>query len=1635
MASSVDGDIKLNIGIDTADVRKDANNLAKSVKSVFNSYMREAKNTSSSLLSIQNQMKKYSAELVKARAEQQRLANTEVYSDAYIDMVYDLEKVNREMTAIQTTIDKLKSKQESLREVKFSQEYAEYTKQIQEAQFEIDKLIAKKEYLDMKKSMGKSVDESEYTNIANDIDIATKNMNALVEAQNKFTSADVNVETAEYRALSDQITKLQSEYDTASNKANELKGVLNSSDFQRENIGSGVNTEAYAEATNKVTGLENKLVQLATKYKEVKKESNNTGEKIKKGFNGIQSVFNKVKKSIGNITNKLKEVGRNAKEGFSEMASSAKTSFAKLIRYGFGIRALFELIKRLKQYIADAFDTLGKSIPEVGAQLAEMKNSLGQVKNSLATAFQPILTAVIPILNSLCSVLVTAMNALGNFFATLTGQSFIYKATKATSGYADSISGTGSAAKEAKKELAAYDKLVVINQDNADSGSGGGGGGATGGGFEKVATEQSNLAKMIKDAWAKSDFTDVGKTIGTKLKEGLDSIKWTNIKKKASNIGKSLATFINGGISVKGLGSSIGSTIAESLNTALTFANTFVHTLNWGELGDFIGETISSALLTFDWDLASDTISTALNGLCDTILGITGKLKKNLPTILSKVSTAIGDFIKNFPAQKIGQIIGDIVNIVSSVGVELLPHIADMATQLGKTLQSAISSIDWANVGKLIGTALDTIITSVSNFLSEIDPESIGQAISDMFKNIDIPKLLDDALTLAEDIIGALAKAIGSVDWGEVGKTIGECLSTLASHIPDLIGALGSLALAILKGLGEAILGLAKENPLGAALVGVLVAIKLTGGLGGLASTILTNLATSIGSSGAISAISGAFSSIFSAIGPIAACVGTAIIGWNIGEKYLSPVVEEGLEYLDKTFGGELAKQEAIQKTQDQLSAIAQIGVKVNSIKADMKEFGEGTKEAMDVAEKGYEDLCKQIDETYDAQHKWRGELDKINSAVKLGIISDEERYKKLKEMAENSDSVWQKTFATLITKEHEIEQATSNLGEAAKTTTQSFSGMPTDAKKAFEESKKSAEDTATATKKATEDSAKHYEDLYKTKVPASAQEAKKAVEDSTKNLSSDTKKATEDTAKHYEELYKTKVPTSAQEAKKAVETTNKELEKTSKDSAKEMAKHYEDMYKPKNTNGVTKSINSIKSATSNVAKSVSANTAKMTKSWQSMSKSVNTNMTKTAKDSAKHFTNIYGSAKTNTSKTTKELNSINKNVKLDDMVKKIKTSFSDIQKDSYNKTIKDNNSVSKNFNKASDNATTSFNKSNFTDKLNTSFKNTAENAKTHTTGSNGISAKFAEGANKSKEKFNDTNFVSWLNTKFSNVVTKANTNISGSGGLISKFGEGATKSLEKFNNDNFVNKLASKFGDVVTQASNKNTGNGGIASKFGEGASQSKDKFSTNNFVNPIGGKFGEITSKAGTEATNTSNAYGSIYTSGSPIKTIFDNIFGLKNGLTGANNPFEAIRSVGSSSARGINNSFADASKTINSNMLSAIKDTINNVLSKLAGKFGIPYIPPVSSNFTPTYLAQGGVIPPNREFLAVLGDQKQGVNIETPLDTMVQAFDTALKNNGGGGTKEPIVLTLDGKVIAQAVWDENQRRYKQTGSYMFI
>lgn len=93
----------------------------------------------------------------------------------------------------------------------------------------------------------------------------------------------------------------------------------------------------------------------------------------------------------------------------------------------------------------------------------------------------------------------------------------------------------------------------------------------------------------------------------------------------------------------------------------------------------------------------------------------------------------------------------------------------------------------------------------------------------------------------------------------------------------------------------------------------------------------------------------------------------------------------------------------------------------------------------------------------------------------------------------------------------------------------------------------------------------------------------------------------------------------------------------------------------------------------------------------------------------------------------------------------------------------------------------------------------------------------------------------------------------------------------------------------------------------------------------------------------------------------------------------------------------------------MISAVVTGINAVINALNGlSFDLPELFGgghvgfnISTLTAPQipYLAQGAVIPANREFLAVLGDQRSGTNVEAPLDTIKQAVAEVMEDLQAG------------------------------------
>ena len=133
--------------------------------------------------------------------------------------------------------------------------------------------------------------------------------------------------------------------------------------------------------------------------------------------------------------------------------------------------------------------------------------------------------------------------------------------------------------------------------------------------------------------------------------------------------------------------------------------------------------------------------------------------------------------------------------------------------------------------------------------------------------------------------------------------------------------------------------------------------------------------------------------------------------------------------------------------------------------------------------------------------------------------------------------------------------------------------------------------------------------------------------------------------------------------------------------------------------------------------------------------------------------------------------------------------------------------------------------------------------------------------------------------------------------------------------------------------------------------------------------------------------------------IKEVWINTFqSIKDALKGiVNGILSIIETLINGLINGVNNGVAKVAEKVNAAAEMAARA---GFLGGTAFKVSFPAIPLIKL----PRLAEGAVIPPNKEFLAVLGDQKSGTNIESPLSTMVEAF-----NQAGGNRSEQEVSLL--------------------------
>lgn len=381
---------------------------------------------------------------------------------------------------------------------------------------------------------------------------------------------------------------------------------------------------------------------------------------------GIVSACKKAAGALRGLKSQIPKLG-TAFSGLGKKIGSVTRLFTFMVLR----RAITALLNTMKQ----GFDTLAQYSAAKGTEfnknISSMQSGLKQLGNSIVAAFEPLINAVTPIINAFISKLTEATNAIGQFFAALTGRSTFTHAKKVVGNYAASLDKATASTKKLATATAGIDELNILQDNNNSGGDSGASNPADSFETEKVGDKFANLAQMIKDAWEKADFSEIGAMVAEKINAALEGIDWAKIKETSKRIAQSIGTFINGFVGALDW-SLVGTTIGEGINTALVFANTLLTTIDFGQIGRSLAIGLNSAVNVIDWQAVGSLVCNGFNAVIDLLY----------------------DFVSTFDFTKFGE-------------------------SMGTAITTAIKGIKWSKGGAAIGKSVTGLFDTFNGFIKK----------------------------------------------------------------------------------------------------------------------------------------------------------------------------------------------------------------------------------------------------------------------------------------------------------------------------------------------------------------------------------------------------------------------------------------------------------------------------------------------------------------------------------------------------------------------------------------------------------------------------------------------------------------------------------------------------------------------------------------------------------------------------------------------------------------------------------------------------------------------------------------------------------------------------------------------------
>lgn len=668
---------------------------------------------------------------------------------------------------------------------------------------------------DVSKSM------AELAQAASGLDGIGKKFSDIADSSRKlfdtFKSFDPKEYSGNIKSLVESLNSISNAVGNLSQKGAGLQSVIGA----LKQLPSAVNTD-IGKKTN-LSGMSSAAKSTEKVFKDlgdgIKKVAKAGWELGKMPFKMILSPIQKVGQGLMSMTNRfttfLKGIGRIA--------------LYRAIRTG---------IKLVTSAVREGVNNLYIWAGMVGNSFKPTMDSLATsflyLKNSIGAMVSPLLDALAPALETVVNQIVDVLNIFNQVIATMTGATTWRKALRAPASYADNISGLGhdaedanDAVKELKRTILGFDEINKLEDKTKTTVPKNNGKNATGYyakqgafSFEEVPIGKTalDIAKMLKDAWEKADFTSIGDLVAKKIAGVLNDIDWDKVKSFTTKFSKSLGTFLSGlldynGSGGKALWDAVAKTIYNGINTAILGYTTFFDSVKWEGIGEGIGAAVAKVCKNINWTKGKNSLGDALakfpNAVIDVLTGFTKKFTaKDFYNLGNNVGKAVTKALTKIKWKELFTNTITIATGILSAFNGLLEGIkwADIKNAILNGIK-AVPKKTWAALGTQIGNA----IFNVADFIANMADTLIKAVESGKWK---------DLITGIWTGIDKKVKAkYGS--WGEAAKQLG---SWIIKHMGS-ISALLSIAIGIskLKSLAGALLS-------GKIMAGMVTSAPLVGG-------------------------------------------------------------------------------------------------------------------------------------------------------------------------------------------------------------------------------------------------------------------------------------------------------------------------------------------------------------------------------------------------------------------------------------------------------------------------------------------------------------------------------------------------------------------------------------------------------------------------------------------------------------------------------------------------------------------------------------------------------------------------------------------------------------------------------------